>query len=333
MEHRLIKLYSKSHTVPLKVLPGHFATNHSHVNFYIDITTLKTRVSEAEEVARTLAGKYMMNTVVDTIVCLDGTQVIGALLAQELTRNGLASMNAHNTIYVVTPELDANGQLLFRDNLQPMVRGKHVLILIASATTGITIRKSAECVQYYGGEVAGMCAIFSAVKQAEGHEVHAVFHLEDVPEYQSFAPHDCPLCKAGMPIEALVNQPRLFQAVNRHAAAALCRIIISRRSRGYFRCGHSPLFFARTLTRKYGLPAFAVACRPQTGSSAALSTVLPFHLLSADFVCTPVSALCFCLPCLHSTPSTEPSTPFGICTSLLQTVHIALCCSFLSGIP
>ena len=184
MEHRLIKLYSKSHTVPLKVLPGHFATNHSHVNFYIDITTLKTRVSEAEEVARTLAGKYMMNTVVDTIVCLDGTQVIGALLAQEL---------------------DANGQLLFRDNLQPMVRGKHVLILMASATTGITIRKSAECVQYYGGEVAGMCAIFSAVKQAEGHEVHAVFHLEDVPEYQSFAPHDCPLCKAGMPIEALVN--------------------------------------------------------------------------------------------------------------------------------
>ena len=205
MEHRLIKLYSKSHTVPLKVLPGHLATNHSHVNFYIDITTLKTRVSEAEEVARTLAGKYMMNTVVDTIVCLDGTQVIGALLAQELTRNGLASMNAHNTIYVVTPELDANGQLLFRDNLQPMVRGKHVLILMASATTGITIRKSAECVQYYGGEVAGMCAIFSAVKQAEGHEVHAVFHLEDVPEYQSFAPHDCPLCKAGMPIEALVN--------------------------------------------------------------------------------------------------------------------------------
>lgn len=89
MEHRPIKLYSGSHTVPLKVLPGHFATNHSHVNFYIDITTLKTRVSEAEEVARTLAGQYMMNTIVDTIVCLDGTQVIGAFLAQELTKNGL----------------------------------------------------------------------------------------------------------------------------------------------------------------------------------------------------------------------------------------------------
>lgn len=205
MEHRPIKLYSGSHTVPLKVLPGHFATNHSHVNFYIDITTLKTRVSEAEEVARTLAGQYMMNTIVDTIVCLDGTQVIGAFLAQELTKNGLMCMNAHKTIYVITPEMDGNGQLLFRDNLQPMVRGKHVLILMASVTTGITIRKSAECIQYYGGQVAGMCAIFSAVDAAEGHEVYAVFHAKDVPEYQSYSPHECPLCKAGMPIEALVN--------------------------------------------------------------------------------------------------------------------------------
>lgn len=114
--------------------------------------------------------------------------------------------------------------------------------------------------------------------------------------------------------------------------SAQAAIIIPRRSRGDFRCGHSPLFFARTLTRKYGLPAFAVACRPQTGSSAALSTVLPFHLLSADFVCTPVSALCFACRVYTVPPSTKPLC-FGICTSLLQTVRIALCCSFLSGIP
>ena len=36
------------------------------------------------------------------------------------------------------------------------------------------------------------------------------------------------------------------------------KINIPRRSRGDFRCGHSPLFFARTLTRKYGLPAAKV---------------------------------------------------------------------------
>ena len=108
-------------------------------------------------------------------------------------------------------------------------------------------------------------------------------------------------------IQECITENTINRRFCQHICRGVRRIIISRRSRWYFRCGHSPLFFARTLTRKYGLPAFAVACCPQTGSSAALSTVLPFHLLSADFVCTPVSALCFCLPCLHSTPLHQTS--------------------------
>ena len=68
MEKRIVKLYAKNNTVPLKVVPGHFATNHSHVNYYIDMTTLKTRLSEAGSVAASLAGLYMTNTIVDTIV-------------------------------------------------------------------------------------------------------------------------------------------------------------------------------------------------------------------------------------------------------------------------
>ena len=70
MEKRIVKLYAKNNTVPLKVVPGHFATNHSHVNYYIDMTTLKTRLSEAGSVAASLAGLYMTNTIVDTIFFL-----------------------------------------------------------------------------------------------------------------------------------------------------------------------------------------------------------------------------------------------------------------------
>ena len=33
--------------VPLRVAKGHFATNHSHINYFIDITTQKTRLAEA----------------------------------------------------------------------------------------------------------------------------------------------------------------------------------------------------------------------------------------------------------------------------------------------
>ena len=205
MEERIVKLYTKNSSIPLKVVPGHFATNHSHVNYYLDMTTLKSRISEATEVAQNLAGDYMLNTVIDTIVCLDGMQVVGTLLAQELTRAGLHSMNAHNTIYVITPETNGTSQLIFRDNLQPMVQNKHVLILIASVTTGNTVRKSAECISYYGGTIAGVATIFSNVAEVEGFPINAIFHQEDIPDYQSCAVHDCPLCKAGQRIDALVN--------------------------------------------------------------------------------------------------------------------------------
>lgn len=205
MEQRTVKLYERGMSVPLKVVAGHFATNHSHVNYYIDMTTLKSRVSEASEIAKILAGNYIMNTVIDTIVCLDGMQVVGTLLAENLTMAGSHSINSHNTIYVVTPEFNSNSQLIFRDNLQPMIDGKHVLILMASVTTGITIRRSAECVSYYGGKVAGVAAIFSAVDDVEGYPIHSVFTRSVLPDYHSCAPQECPLCRDGQRIDALVN--------------------------------------------------------------------------------------------------------------------------------
>lgn len=205
MEQRTIKISTKNSNLPLKVIPGHFATNHSHINHYLDLTTLKSRLSEADEIAEALASGYIINTSIDTILCLDGMEVISTILAQELTRSGLPCMNAHGTIYVVTPEFNANSQIMFRDNTQPMIKGKNVLVVMASVASGITVRKSMESVSYYGGHVVGVASIFSAVDEVNGIKVNSVFHKDDVPDYDSFASNDCPMCKAGQPIDALVN--------------------------------------------------------------------------------------------------------------------------------
>lgn len=205
MENRTVKIMSKNGNVPLKIVQGHFATNHSHVNYYIDMTTLKSRQSEAELAAQALVPHYLINTAVDTILCLDGTQIIGAYLAQELNRSGFMSINAHQTIYIITPEYNTNSQMIFRDNIQPMVRGKNVLILTDSVTTGITVRKSAECIQYYGGRVAGVSSIFSAVDEISGMKINAIFNGDDLPGYATYASHECPLCQEGQKLDALVN--------------------------------------------------------------------------------------------------------------------------------
>ena len=100
----MVKLPTNKSNLFLRVAKGHFATSHSHINYYIDVTTQKSRLSEAKAVAKELVAAYQHNTIVDTVLCLDGTQVIGTCLANELPKDGFANMNAHQTIYVITPE-------------------------------------------------------------------------------------------------------------------------------------------------------------------------------------------------------------------------------------
>ena len=114
MEKSYTKIYTTGATVPLKIRPGHFATNHAHINYYIDVTTLKARTKEAEEVAQALVGMYLYDTVIDTIVCMEGTEVIGAFLAEELAKGGFLSTNAHKSIYVISPEFNNNSQIIFQ---------------------------------------------------------------------------------------------------------------------------------------------------------------------------------------------------------------------------
>ncbi len=199
------KIRTKKRNVFLRVSKGHFATNHSHINYYIDVTTQKTRLSEAQAVATELVSYYSNTTIVDTVLCLDGTQVIGTCLAEELTKGNFVSINAHQTVYVLTPEHTTGSQLIFREGLLSAIQGKHVLILAASVTTGYTAKSAIEAIQYYGGHVAGIASIFASVDECMGYPVRSVFETSDLEDYQSYPSHECPLCRAGKKIDALVN--------------------------------------------------------------------------------------------------------------------------------
>lgn len=199
------KIRTKRNNLFLRITKGHFATSHSHINYYIDVTTQKTRLSEAQAVAEELLTYYHNNTIIDTILCLDGTQVIGTCLASELTKDDFSNMNAHQTIYVVTPEHTTGSQLIFRDNTASMIRNKHVLILEASISTGYTAQAAIEAVQYYGGSVVGVSAIFATVDSFGGYPVYSVFNPKDLPDYASYPAHECPMCREGKKLDALVN--------------------------------------------------------------------------------------------------------------------------------
>lgn len=200
------KIYSKAHPdVFIKVIPGHFVTPNAHINYYIDMTTMKSRLSEAQNCATALAQTYADSTVVDTIVCMDSTEVIGAFLAQDLTKAGVLSMNQHKTIYICTPEYDLAGQMIFRDNITMMVKNKNVLILLASTTTGTSVAKAIESIRYYGGKISGISAIFSVISKINGIPIHALFTKADIPDYANWKSDSCELCEKGVPITAIAN--------------------------------------------------------------------------------------------------------------------------------
>ncbi|MBQ7170946.1 MAG: orotate phosphoribosyltransferase [Clostridia bacterium] len=199
------KIQTKRNNLYLRVCKGHFATSHSHINYYIDVTMQKSRLSEAKAVATELVSYYNSSTIVDTVLCLDGTEVIGTCLADALTEGSFLNLNAHKTIYVVTPEHTSGSQLIFRDSTAPMIEGKHVLVLAASVTTGFTARGAIEAIRYYGGTVAGVAAIFATTEDCMGYPVKSVFNPNDLSGYASYSSHECPMCKAGEPVDALVN--------------------------------------------------------------------------------------------------------------------------------
>lgn len=219
----------KNSELVLKVIPGHFSSDRFHVNYYIDMSTLKMRQSEAKLVAKTMARNYTnkvelqtnrltdfiglnnlaeagaVTTPIDTIICMDGCEVIGAYLADELTNENFPTNNKHNSFYVITPEFDNTGQMVVRNNIKPMIKGRNVLVVLASAMSGRTITKAIGTILAYGGKIAGLSVIFANVDEIEGYRVNGVFTHEDLPNFKLTDPNNCEDCKAGVKLDAVVN--------------------------------------------------------------------------------------------------------------------------------
>lgn len=206
MERKMYKIYAGANDkIQLKIYPGHFATPQSHITHYLDLTTMTSRSSEAKNIAENLAAHYEASIPIDTIVCMDRLEVVGAYLAEELSKVGVLSMNAHKTIYITSPEYNNAEQMIFRDNIKPMIMNKNVLILNGSITTGATLSRAVESILYYGGRIRGVAAIFSAVSSVAYLPVYSIFQQKDIPNYGTYPANSCPMCQRKEKIDALVN--------------------------------------------------------------------------------------------------------------------------------
>ena len=199
------KIRTKGKNLFLRVTRGHFMKTNGHMNYYIDVTMQKSRLSEARAVAEELVSYYNTSSIIDTILCLDEMQVVATCMADLLTKSGYMNLNEHQTIYILTPEKVSAGKFIFREGSASMINGKNVLILTSSVATGRTTSVAMEAVKYYGGNVAGLASIYSAVEECGGVPVRSVFDTRDLDGYYCVPAHECPLCKEGEMVDGVVN--------------------------------------------------------------------------------------------------------------------------------
>ena len=122
---------SKNPKARIKILQGHFATGNSHINTYIDMSTVKTRHNNAREAAKELAKEYLTTTMVDTIVCLDETEVIGTFLA-DIFRAKIVDVEEDSLIIELT------GTQSKLEAFLNLLRGYEILELARTGITGLS---------------------------------------------------------------------------------------------------------------------------------------------------------------------------------------------------
>ena len=197
---------SRNKNVAILSIEGHFATQHSHVTHYIDMTRVKSETVSARAAAELFARRFR-DVPVETVITLERTKMIGAFLAEELAKSG---MNVNRNIAVITPEI-THDKVFLRDNLIPYILHKHVLLLTATATTGMTLKSVLEGIIYYGGIPVGAATVFGGDFGENLNvggitvPVERLFFAKDIGKYESYAPGSCPLCKEGVRINAVVN--------------------------------------------------------------------------------------------------------------------------------
>ena len=195
----------KNPVITIKVIPGHFTTSNAHSNNYLDVSHLMCNVSMARDVAQQLATPYLSSTLVDTIVCMERTEVIGAYLAVELQQHGISVINSGADMYVLKPQSNANGNFIFQDNMTEWISNKNIILLVASISSGRTVANAVDCIGYYGGRLAGISALFSTSHEDLKHEVHSLFTSDDIPGYKLFSTAECELCRAGIKLDAIIS--------------------------------------------------------------------------------------------------------------------------------
>lgn len=170
------------------LLRGHFTyTSGRHGSEYLE----KFRLLEDPEATVALCGMIAARFVGAGVELVAGPTTGGVILAYEVARQlGVRAVYAERG--------DAGGRALRRGfTIRP---GERVLVVDDIVTTGGSVRDTIACVEEAGGMVVGVGVLGD--RTGGRLESRVPFFACLTVDFPSYAPQDCPLCAAGVPVSA-----------------------------------------------------------------------------------------------------------------------------------
>lgn len=176
-----------------------------HMSVYVNKDALIPHTSATSRVGELFA-EQNKDLDIDIVVA----PAMGAIILGQWTAFHLSRMQGKEILSVYTDKAGDDDQVLKR-GYDAMVRGKKVLCVEDTTTTGGSVKKVAEKVTEAGGNVVGVRVMINRdAKNITSESIGFPFDSLATIDAQSYAEEDCPLCADGVPVNTTVGHGKKF---------------------------------------------------------------------------------------------------------------------------
>ena len=183
-------------------------TSGRHGSSYVNKDALYPHTAATSEVCARIAARFA-----DAGVEVVAGPTVGGVIMAQWTAHHLSALAGREVLAVYAEEEvteDGARRRLFRRGYDALVAGRRVLVVEDILTTGGSARLVIAAAHEAGGSVVGVGALCNrGGVSAEMIGAPLLFSLSEVP-LESFAPEECPLCAAGVPINTRVGKGEAF---------------------------------------------------------------------------------------------------------------------------
>ncbi len=180
-------------------------TSGRHMSIYINKDYLLPHTAATSRICYLLAEKHK-DLEVDIVV---SPVVAGAILGHEVARH-LSEIQGKEVLAAYADKTD-EGPLVFKRGYDELVKGKKVLIIEDTVATGLSVNKMIDVAKKFETQIQAMGVLVNRVPKDINSETLGVpfSALCEIPA-ETFEEKDCPMCKAGLPINTKVGHGKKY---------------------------------------------------------------------------------------------------------------------------